>query len=101
MPEADPRDGKLEVLLVEKVRRLKVAGLISKYKAGRYRELPELIQHFTTDHLTIRCDNDTAINLDGELRFAQDIRIRVAQEKIRFFYPTTANLKIKETAQVR
>lgn len=98
VPEADPRDGKLEVLLVEKVRRLKVAGLISKYKAGRYRELPELIQHFTTDHLTIRCDQDTAINLDGELRRAKVINISVAEEKIRFFYPASTRLVVKKIA---
>ena len=45
--------------------------------------------------------NVTVTNRDGELRFARDIHIRIAPEKIRFFYPTTANLKIKETAQVQ
>ena len=98
VPEADPRDGKLEVLLVEKVSRLKVAGIIAKYKAGRYRELPEIVQHFTTDRLTIRCDNDTAINLDGELRRAKVINISVAEEKIRFFYPAGTRLVVKKIA---
>ena len=91
-------DGKLEVLLVEKVSRLKVAGIIAKYKAGRYRELPDLVQHFTTDRLTIRCDNDTAINLDGELRRAKVINISVAEEKIRFFYPASTRLVVKKIA---
>ena len=98
VPEADPRDGKLEVLLVEKVSRLKVPGIIAKYKAGRYRELPEIVQHFTTDRLTIRCDNDTAINLDGELRRAKVINISVAEEKIRFFYPASTRLVVKKIA---
>lgn len=98
VPEADPRDGKLEVLLVEKVSRLKVAGIIAKYKAGRYRELPDLVQHFTTDRLTIRCDSDTAINLDGELRRAKVINISVAEEKIRFFYPASTRLVVKKIA---
>lgn len=96
VPEADPRDGKLEVLLVEKVSRLKVAGIIAKYKAGRYRELPDIVQHFTTDHLTIRCDADTAINLDGELRRSKVIDISVAAEKVRFFYPKSVKLVIKQ-----
>ena len=98
VPEADPRDGKLEVLLVEKVSRMKVPGIIAKYKAGRYRELPEIVQHFTTDRLTIRCDNDTAINLDGELRRAKVINISVAEEKIRFFYPSSTRLVVKKIA---
>lgn len=87
VPEADPADGMLEVLLVDKVRRYQVPGLIGKYKAGRYRELPRYIRHFRTDSLTIRAKGPTAINLDGELRRAEEIRISLAKEKLRFFYP--------------
>ena len=87
VPEADPADGVLEVLLVDKVRRHQVPGLIGKYKAGRYRELPRYIRHFRTDSLTIRAKGPTAINLDGELRRAEEIRISLAEEKLRFFYP--------------
>lgn len=101
VPEADPRDGKLEVLIVDKVRRVQVAGIISKYKSGRYKEFPQLIRHFTTDRLTIHADGDTAINLDGELRRAKDIEISVAPEKIRFFYPKSAKLVVKEAATLQ
>ena len=87
VPEADPADGVLEVLLVDKVRRHQVPGLIGKYKAGRYRELPRYIRHFRTDSLTIRAKGPTAINLDGELRRAEEICISLAEEKLRFFYP--------------
>lgn len=87
VPEADPTDGMLEVLLVDKVTRLQVPGLIGKYKAGRYREMPELIHHYRTDSLTIRAQMPMAINLDGELRRAGTIHISLAPEKLRFFYP--------------
>ena len=87
VPEADPADGVLEVLLVDKVRRHQVPGLIGKYKAGRYRELPRYIRHFRTDSLTIRAKGPTAINLDGELRRAEEIHISLSKEKLRFFYP--------------
>ena len=87
VPEADPTDGILEVLAVKKVTRLQVPGLIGKYKAGRYKELPGYIRHFRTDQLTITADAPTAINLDGELRQAQTVRVCLAQEKLRFFYP--------------
>jgi len=87
VPEADPTDGKLEVLLVTKVSRLKVAQVVGAYKAGKYKEYPHLIRHFSTDNVKIFCDKPTSINLDGELRTAQQIDIRVAEEKIRFFYP--------------
>lgn len=87
VPEADPTDGILDVLLVKKVTRLQVPGLIGKYKSGRYRELGDLIRHFRTDKLTIRCDGDTPINLDGEVRRGQVVEMSVAKEKLRFFYP--------------
>ncbi len=87
VPEADPCDGLLDVLLVKHVSRLQVPGVIGKYKNGRYAELPHLVRHIRTGELKIVCDKPTAINLDGELRVAQEVNISIAREKIRFFYP--------------
>jgi len=87
VPEADPTDGLLDVLLVKEVSRLQVPGVIGKYKNGRYKELPQLVTHYRTDSLQILCDKPTPINLDGELRMAQQVDIRIAEEKLRFFYP--------------
>lgn len=95
VPEADPTDGLLDVLVVKKVRRLQVPGVVGKYKAGKYRQLPQLVRHFRTDRLMIHADRLTPINLDGELRRAQDISISVAAEKVRFFYPR--GVKIQQT----
>lgn len=87
VPEADPRDGLLDVLVVDKVTRRQVPGLIGKYKAGCYKELPHLITHYRTKELTIHSPTPTAVNLDGELRMETDIHMSIAQEKLRFFYP--------------
>lgn len=87
VPDADPADGKLDVLLVKKVSLLQVPGIIGTYKNGGYRELPEFIRHFRTDRVRILCDGPTPVNLDGELRMAQDVEMRVARERIHFFYP--------------
>lgn len=87
VPDADPTDGLLDVLLVTKVSRLQVPGVIGKYKNGRYQELPHLVRHMQVKELTILCDKPTPINLDGELRTAEVVDLRIADEKIRFFYP--------------
>ena len=87
VPEADPADGLLDVLLVKKVSRLQVPGIIGKYKNGRYKELPQLVRHLRTKKLKIRCDKATPINLDGEVRMAQTVDFCIADEKLRFFYP--------------
>lgn len=87
VPEADPTDGMLDVLLVSKVSRLQVAQVVGKYKAGKYAQLPKLVRYFRTDKVKIICDKPTSINLDGELRTAQEVEMSVAKEKVRFFYP--------------
>ena len=87
VPEADPTDGLLDVLLIKKVSRLKLATVIGKYKNGKYRELADLVEHIKTDKLQILCNKPTPINLDGELRMGQQVDISVAKEKVRFFYP--------------
>ena len=87
VPEADPSDGLLDVLVVDKVSRSQVPSLIGKYKNGRYRELSHVARYMKTDRVKILCDKPTPINLDGELRTAQTIEMKVAEEKIRFFYP--------------
>lgn len=100
VPEAEPDDGLLEVLVVKKVSRLQVAAVIGKYKNGQYNELPHLIRHIRTKSLKIICDKETPVNLDGELRMAQTVDIRLAEEKIRFFYPKGLVWSKKVTAGV-
>ena len=97
VPTADPTDGILDVLVVRKVSRLQVLGVVGKYKAGRYKELPHLVTHYRTDKVEILCDKPTPINLDGELRTWQDVTITVAEEKLRFFYPKGLTWAVKET----
>ena len=87
VPEADPTDGLMDVLVVEKVSRLQVAQVIGKYKNGKYKDLPKLVRHFRTDRVKVLCDKETPVNLDGELRWGKEILFAVAQEKLRFFYP--------------
>ena len=97
VPEADPADGLLDVLLVRKVSRLQVPAVIGKYKDGRYQELPHLVRHVRTKKLRVRCDKASPVNLDGEVRVAQVVDFEVAKEKLRFFYPKGLIWRTKET----
>ena len=87
MPDADPSDGMLDVLLVKKVSRLQVAGVVGKYKAGRYKELGHIAKYYRTDRVVIHCDKETPVNLDGELRTAKTVEMKISDKKLRFFYP--------------
>ena len=87
VPEADPADGMIDVLVVKKVSRLQVPAVVGKYKNGQYAELPHLVKYFRTKAVNIFCDKPTPINLDGELRTAKEIRMKISDKKLRFFYP--------------
>ena len=87
IPEADPADGLLDVLLVDRIRLHQVPFLIGKYKSGRYQQLGKLVRHYKTREVKVHCDEPSAINLDGEIRYAQDITFKISDKKIRFFYP--------------
>ena len=99
VPEADPTDGKLDVLLVKKMSRAQVPGIIGKYKNGQYAQLPHLVTHLKTDAITITCDRPTPINLDGELRTAEVAHLKLSDKKIRFFYPKGLRWQSEEQAR--
>ena len=101
IPEADPADGMLDVLLVKKVSRRQVPFIIGKYKDGRYKELSDIARYVKTDSIRITCDKVRPINLDGEIRNAQVVEVSVAKEKIRFFYPKGLSWQAKIPAAVR
>ena len=87
VPEADPADGLLDVLVVRKVSRMEIPFIIGKYKDGRYKELSAIARHFRTDRVKVICDKLTYINLDGEIRTATEVDFRISEKKLRFFYP--------------
>ena len=87
VPEADPTDGYMDVLVVEKVSRLKVLQVIMKYKAGKYKDYPQLIRYFKTKELTVSCGKESPVQIDGELMMGKDLHFAIAEETIRFFYP--------------
>ena len=100
IPEADPADGKLDILLVSHVSRALVPFVIGKYKDGRYKELTNIVRYLQADSIKITCDKPSPINLDGEQRTATTVEMKVAEEKIRFFYPRGLSWKAKTEATV-
>jgi len=87
VPDAEPDDGLLDVLLVKPVNLLQIAGIIGKYQNGRYADYPHLIRHFRTDSITVTCFEDSVINLDGEALHSRSATFSLTGQKFRFFYP--------------
>ena len=87
VPEANPTDGLLDVLLVKDVSRLTVLKVILAYRKGKWKDYPQYIRHVQADRLVIHCDKEEPLNLDGELLLCRDAEIRTGEKKVRFFFP--------------
>lgn len=89
VPEADPTDGLLDVLLVKAVDLLTAAKVIGAYKAGWHRRLPEYIRHLRAKRLTVyhQKGKKMTVNLDGEIVHTSRTTLRVAENKLRFTVP--------------
>lgn len=90
VPQALPDDGLLDILLVNKISRFSVAGLIGKYGAGRYKELPDIIEHVQSTEITIRAKHDFICNIDGESPSGKEITFKIAPKALRFIVPQEA-----------
>lgn len=90
VPEADARDGMLDVLVVKKVSRLTVARVIAAYQKGKYADYPHLIAYHRVKSIRIMTPEKEPMNLDGELLRSNDITISVLPGKLRFFSPVSA-----------
>lgn len=90
VPEADIRDGLLDVLAVKKVSRLTVARVISAYQKGKFADYPHLITHFKTKNLRLTTPREEPVNLDGELMTSRDIEISLLPGALQFFAPAGA-----------
>ena len=98
IPEADPADGMLDVLLVDKVRLMQVPGLIGKYKNGLYKQISHVAHYMKTDCVKVFSKIPTAVNMDGETMVATEVVMKMAEEKLRFFYPRGLSWKAVERA---
>ena len=94
VPEADPTDGKLEVLLIDAVSIATVMKVIAAYKAGQHRRYPQWIHHRQAREITIRHRDgkDLTVNLDGEIVKAPRVTLRVSDHRLRFTIPQEEEL---------
>ena len=98
VPDAEPDDGLLDVLVIRDVNLLQVAKIIGKYKEGKYAQYPDLIRYLRTDSIHILCTEQSVVNLDGEALHGVQVDFSLAPHKLRFFYPKGLHYRTKQLA---
>ena len=88
VPEARPDDGVMDTLIVRQVSRLKFLRLVGKYASGRYREVPgDTVISLKGCDVRIESEQETAVQIDGEVLFAKTVTFRMAPEKLNMLFP--------------
>lgn len=86
-PLALPDDGLLDIVVVESsFSRLKLVGLLNKYKRGEHLDWKET--HFKRGKkLTIHSKQPAAVNVDGECSFVTDASFEIIEKGMKFVVP--------------
>ena len=96
MPDAQPDDGLLDVLIIKPVSLLQIAKIIGKYQDGLYAQYPDLIRHLQTGEIRIQCTEESIVNIDGEILGSQDVTFSVIPGSLRFFYPKSVTYRVSK-----
>lgn len=82
-PDALEDDGKLELVLINKVAKLKIPGLLAKYIAGRHIKEIKECEYVRAESITIESAMDIPCETDGEIELKLPITIKRAEKPIR------------------
>lgn len=88
-PEADPADGKLTFVYGFAPTRRKMLSLLPRTISGDYVNDPAIHQHHSSS-LTIRSDEPTPLQVDGEIReeSTTEISYQVLPKKLKLLFPS-------------
>ena len=84
-PPAALNDGLLNMVLSKKISILKRLWYLPVIQKGKHLHLPFII-HRLVEKITIKCEKELPIQVDGELLYAKDIQIEVLPSQFLFRY---------------
>ncbi len=93
-PKALLYDGLLDFVIVKRdCSKLKLLSLIEKYKKGEHLDWERTI-YKRGKKITIKCAEESAVNIDGEVRFSKETTFEIVEKGIKFVVPACSDYKV-------
>lgn len=95
-PTANLQDGLMDVILVKKISRFKIAGVLAKYKNGEHitngkitKELEDILFYVKSTGVKIRSADKASfvVNIDGECSIAEELSVKMLPSCAKFVLP--------------
>ncbi len=93
-PEANLCDGLIDIIIVNKVSRFKIAKIIAKYAKGTYQnqckvepEFQDCITYMRGRNVTVEGPKDFVSNLDGECKVQNKVEAKIVEKAMKFILP--------------
>ncbi|MBE6760501.1 MAG: hypothetical protein E7554_10560 [Ruminococcaceae bacterium] len=89
-PVADPSDGQLDFIFINKMTRLRALTVIPAYKSGKYffkKKYKNILTHIRGKKIRIQSVKPSVVNIDGECAAINDITFEVMPGALRFIVP--------------
>ncbi len=82
-PDAVEDDGKLELVLINRVSKLRIPGLLAKYISGRHIKEVKECEYIRAESFTIESGMSIRCETDGEIELTLPVTVRRAEKPIR------------------
>lgn len=89
-PVADPCDGELDFIFINKMSHLRALTVIPAYKSGKYffkKKYKNILTHFRGKKIRIQSVKPSVVNIDGECESINDITFEIVPKALRFIVP--------------
>lgn len=86
-PESSVCNGKINVLTVNNISRMKFVSIVGQYKKGTHLCHTDILRSSLEDSVDMSFDGPTNISIDGEVVKVESLRLYVAKRALRFMVP--------------
>jgi len=90
-PMANMNDGYIDFIMVKKVSRLRILSLINDYKKGTHVKYNDIVKHVRCKAAQIKTIGKSLINLDGEIKVANNPKISIIEKAVSIIRPKLGN----------